>query len=853
MKMNHFHAALAALLALAACTAELDTDVKVPESGRLRARLEGETDTRVEFDTSSGKLAWTNGDVIDIHTSLGAYRTAELDATGGFSLELAANEARDGYAVYPSGIVGGSGSGLTLTLPTSYDLDASNSMLDKAPLIAVNDPSSDDLWFYHAAGTIYLTLNEIPANTASIAVIFDKRVTGVFDVQTPASGHPYIETDGAATGTTVTFNLAAPLSVATDGILVKVPVPVGNYATINAEARDGSDAVLKTYRGGHSRTMYRARGRKISLPEPLDSMQLVVKAGDETAWTFTIPFIASDTLPGDLSINWGDGTITRVPAGATVSEVSSNLNHTYNIAGEYPIKVTAYSTDNEGYCIPNLRFYGSGSAYTPFQNSRKMLVSLPTALLKMKGDGTELFRSCTKLNTLSPDLFEKNPSLTSFQSTFYGCSGLTKIPAGLFDNCENVTTFESTFYGCSGLTTIPAGLFDNCENVTTFKSTFYDCTGLTAIPAELFYKCTNVTSFRATFYGCSGLTAIPEGLFDKCTNVTSFQTTFSYCSGITAIPAELFYKCTNVTSFENTFSGCSGLTAIPPELFYKCTNVTSFLGTFWNCKGLTAIPAGLFDKCTLVTTFQSTFGYCSGLTAIPAKLFDNCPKVTSFQSTFYNCSGLIAIPAKLFDNCPKVTSFQSTFSWCTGLTTIPANLFDKCTQVSSFESTFQRCKNWIGPIPAGFFDNCTNVWSFKTTFEYCMKLTGPIPQGLFDNCTKVNSFEDTFANCLELSGAMPSGLFSHNIKATSFRATFINDHKLTLVTDVFTGGTDYTPATRFTVHPYKIDFTQCFSGMGGGTAPNLWEYTFGGEIESYLCFENCARLTNYASIPSGWK
>ena len=109
---------------LASCTKEQEINGPAPQ--QLRARIEG-SDTRVEIDDVSGKLAWTDGDEIAVHTTAGAYRTVSLDATGGFSLPLSPGEDRDGYAVYPAGIIG-SGASLSLVFPETYVLDENNEM-----------------------------------------------------------------------------------------------------------------------------------------------------------------------------------------------------------------------------------------------------------------------------------------------------------------------------------------------------------------------------------------------------------------------------------------------------------------------------------------------------------------------------------------------------------------------------------------------------------------------------------------------------------------------------------------------------------------------------------------------------
>ena len=260
----------AAVAMMTGCTAEMDQTgnvaLETAESGKLTARI-GDVETRVEFDEFSGTFSWSAGDQIDVHTTAG-YQTTALDANGCFSLE--SGSVRDGYAVYPTGIVSGD-SDLTVELADSYDI-AAEGMVDfyPSPMIALNDPASDDLWFYHAGAVARLVFTELPAETRSILVTFDKRVTGAFTVADPGTDHPVIATDGAATGNTVRFNLSEAPAIPEGGFALNVPIPTGTYESISASIQDASQAELQSYTSAKSRDLPRARGRKIQFPEAFD-------------------------------------------------------------------------------------------------------------------------------------------------------------------------------------------------------------------------------------------------------------------------------------------------------------------------------------------------------------------------------------------------------------------------------------------------------------------------------------------------------------------------------------------------------------------------------------------------------
>ena len=401
--------------------------------------------------------------------------------------------------------------------------------------------------------------------------------------------------------------------------------------------------------------------------------------------------------------------------------------------------------------------------------------------------------------------------VTSMSQAFYDQKLFTEINPGALDGCSEVTSFYGAFCN-TGITEIPGGLFDKCTKVKDFSDIFYG-TKIAAIPEGLFDKCSEVEKFYNTFSNCYKIKSIPEGLFDKCTKVKNFGSAFEN-TGITSIPEGLFDKCTEVSSFSETFYMCDELIKIPQGLFDNNTKVTSFSATFKGCENLTEIPEGLFDKCTQVTNFSGAFmgkniyGYKvkMNIKNIPQGLFDYNTEVTNFYRTFSQCKSLTSIPNGLFDNCPEVKDFSYAFNQCESLISIPVGLFDKCTEVTDFSSTFCNCYK-LHIIPEGLFDNCTEVTDFSYTFSGCTSLES-IPEGLFDYNTKVKTFGSTFSMCGNLTGESPYTIININ-------------------------GVD----TK--VHLYERS--------------NYPEY-FNATPTSYSsCFYNCSRLTDYSSIPTGWK
>ena len=297
------------------------------------------------------------------------------------------------------------------------------------------------------------------------------------------------------------------------------------------------------------------------------------------------------------------------------------------------------------------------------------------------------------------------------------------------------------------------------------------------------------------------------GIYDvkvkgKVTDLNSYNISLSYKEFLTKVKS--WGKLEGLTLMHNAFNRCTNLKEMPADEYGCFKNVTNFENCFYYCTGLTSIPEELFVNCSNVTTFFQCFSNCSGLTGeIPENLFANCPNVTDFGVCFSNCSGLTGeIPATLFSNCPNVTNFNQCFVNCNGLTgEIPATLFSNCPNARSFLQCFSGCSG-LTSIPKELFSNCPNVTSFYSCFEDCTGLTF-IPDGLFNNCPNVTTFRKCFGYCSGLTGETPKDT------------------------------------------------------LKDGTKIELWERVgkagYPSSITGTNCFISCTKLSNYRTIPSGWK
>lgn len=226
---------------------------------------------------------------------------------------------------------------------------------------------------------------------------------------------------------------------------------------------------------------------------------------------------------------------------------------------------------------------------------------------------------------------------------------------------------------------------------------------------------------------------------------------------------------------------------------------------------------------SLVTVEQAFSSYVN-LTEVAGDEFGVLSRVQSFLRTFFNCSGLTTVSENLFKYCNAATNFSGTFLNCTSLSAITDNLFINCYNATNFSQVFQGCKS-LTNIPNNLFANCINATNFNNIFNGCSNLIS-IPEDLFKNNINATNFERVFYGLTKLQ-AIPNNVFDNNKNAVSFTRTFENCSGLTGNTPTGTDGLELLERAGQPGYPSSIYGTQCFY--------------------------RATRLTNYSSIPTGWK
>jgi hypothetical protein len=353
--------------------------------------------------------------------------------------------------------------------------------------------------------------------------------------------------------------------------------------------------------------------------------------------------------------------------------------------------------------------------------------------------------------------------------------------------------FVGGFESAYNLVSIANPNYNTFTQCTDLSSMFAGCTNLTSIPAGLLKGCSSVTKLDYAFQGCSSLTSIPSGLFDDMTALTSCNSLFRACYNITSIPVDLFRYNTLITDFAYCFQLVSQLTSIPADIFKYNTLATTFTYCFYGCVRVASIPTDIFRYNTLATTFYSTFAYM----------------------TLY----ITSLPADLFRYNTAATTFTSCFSGCTALTTIPSNLFYYNTAATDFSNCFSS--SGVTAVPAGLFTQNTAALTFQSCFNSCNSLTS-IGSALLATNINARDLSYMFYICNNIA-SIPSDLFPANNAWSA-------------------GGT---------IHFDGMFYRQTAGGPTG-TVQDIWNIT-GHGLSYSICFRNDTNLSNYASIPAGWK
>ena len=269
--------------------------------------------------------------------------------------------------------------------------------------------------------------------------------------------------------------------------------------------------------------------------------------------------------------------------------------------------------------------------------------------------------------------------------------------------------------------------------------------------------------------------------------------------------------------------------------------ITNMDASFYGCTNLASIPNSPIPFIS-ITTCYSIFRNCTSITSIPDNLFYGLASCTNYDSAFYGCTGLTTISAKLFEGNTIVTNFTSCFQSCSNLSLVNGDIFKGCSSASLFSSCFRGTA--LTSIPSGLFSDCVAATYFDNCFYSCTSINGNIPTDLFRYCTEVRNFSGCFYSCSSLDG-LPENLFYYNSKVTDYSLCFLNCRNLTIPSVIF-NLSNISIVTTFNRFMEVANTTYSFSG----TIQDIWNYNSGISTSAFL---RQTGLSNYSSIPAGWK
>ena len=657
-------------------------------------------ETRLALD-DAGFFAWTEEDDIAVHRSSSGYETCPMTDDGCFNVHLAGAEVRDAFALYPARVAddaAAAASDLKVILPTDYEIPtAGMAQSSPLPMIALNDPGSEDLYFRQLGGVLRLSLDNVPYETASLRVSMGKRLTGAFSVSDPSGDAPSIATDTEEDGP-VTFTLAVPSSEVRNGYILNIPVPTGTYPSLSVTAHDFAGNLLALASDAIERTFERTEGLRASLEMGIDvrSIPLCIKAfrtgvvtiknplrktieysRDNASWTESSETsIVLDVERGEGLYLRGNNATYATGTGANVSTSISCSNHCYvygNIMSLVDAENFPTATELTGpYTFCNL-FKGN----THLFNHPSLPLLLPATKI-VANSYRNMFEGCTALD-LAPTVEATELGSYSCYEMFKGCKKLVKaqdrLPAMvLASNC-----YYAMFYDCklSVAPELPAETLDQ----GCYSLMFWSCPLTTApiLPArEMKPSC-----YSNMFCGTSIETPPSLPATQLATSCYSFM--FQSCRQMTSAPvlpatvmkdncySNMFLSCTKLASapvlpaeslangcYSHMFESCSSLVNAPAlpltELYLSC-----YSGMFNGCSKLVEAPdlpaTTLQENC-----YYQMFNKCTSLQTAPdlpaETLVKNC-----YYQMFNGCSSLNHVKA-MFTTKPEAIY---TYGWLSGV------------------------------------------------------------------------------------------------------------------------------------------------------------------------------------------
>ena len=435
-------------------------------------------------------------------------------------------------------------------------------------------------------------------------------------------------------------------------------------------------------------------------------------------------------------------------------------------------------------------------------------IGLKTAGLENIKNATQLFMNLQNVRTL---YIEGDFKPETMVQTFEGVSNLTTLNFDNFDT-SNCTSMEGTF---SGLTTFNNWNFLNSldtSKVKNMSNLFAYSSTLTEMPtfsmasvedASYMFEQTGISKIKPNILGNNIKTA--EGMFSLCTNL----------------------DLADISDYTTIFGHNNNLTNVS-HLFEMCSKVST---------------VGIHDVFTYVEdpTGMEPGGYELDQTKLNNQLFTYCPNITD-MSYILEDTGITSIPMGLFYHCPKLTTVMHAFGLCQKIATGATMLY--MSQV--------------------LFTNNPELKDISFLF-YNAKITGFITEnigytGMLFPGTKIERAVSLWDGCqmTDVEGYETIPFIYNSRVLKDIDSMFANQTMFRELSNMFSGTDDeYSWDNLSTLCPALQNCSYMFSnatqlvGNGNKLVTELSKITTLTSHEKAL--QNCTKLSDYNSIPSGWK
>ena len=313
-------------LLLAGCTLE---KIETVESTLLKASVCADAFTKVDanVDYAAGRVTffWTGGDAIAVQTSQQGFASFDLIGNGGTSGVFTGvdHPVANALAVFPSAAADCvAGNVLSLRLPSSYEYVEGQTNV----LMYANVDAGNQLVFNHLAALFCIEVEEVPAGASFVISAPGKKLHGDFQVDcSETTPRVTVASTSDEEYSTVSVNFAQGQDLAK----IYVPLPVGEYPSLNIKMLDKDGNVLKGTERTTTGTKVFTRGLLMSFPKIVSRVpRLTVPAHAYNMQNVTLSF--SNIPDGQtFTIDYGDGTPVQTYSG------SRSLTHQFiNTTGE---------------------------------------------------------------------------------------------------------------------------------------------------------------------------------------------------------------------------------------------------------------------------------------------------------------------------------------------------------------------------------------------------------------------------------------------------------------------------------------------------------------------------------------